>query len=566
MATTITVRRRRRQQQPPTPPPTAPQPTRTPSPPRMLMPSAGSGGSSGTRRHGGGGGAPAPTHTDVTSGTGYGGGGGVPSGGTVITSRGPTTSPGVAAPTTVPASHAVTPARVAAAAPPAAGEVLARVLQGSPVSGTVLARVLNGLVPNSFNRYLPYEAKLSKRFDVPLPVLLGDINQESHFDAGANSGQAGGITQFTPETAQSYGVKFGTTPSAIKSQLRGQADLLATAKKENGSLRAALGSYYGSSSAILPATTNVRGRAIPSATYPEQILAQAQPYKRALKGVSLGDAGGKSGGPYVSPFSKSKSFTQSRTDEGVDYTGTGAISAIGKAKYLGVGQGPGWASGGGGGSGYGVNYELLKGPKKGKDVFLYEGIAPAGPKLTPGDIIRKGQTIASFTPGGSIEMGWSDPSGAPIAQPNYSEGDVTGAGRRFQRFASKLGAASAPGDAGISGSGSGSPISGGAFVGGGGGAGALGSAVGSSSLTQALSGASVSQQRQIITQLIGGTAGGGGGGGGPYGTSLLQALLPQSPRPGGLANQQDSSQQDPSGALAQALGVPGRPRRRLPGR
>jgi hypothetical protein len=562
MATTITVRRRRRQQQPPTPPPTAPQPTRTPSPPRMLMPSAGSGGSSGTRRHGGGGGAPAPTHTDVTSGTGYGGGGGVPSGGTVITSRGPTTSPGVAAPTTVPASHAVTPARVAAAAPPAAGEVLARVLQGSPVSGTVLARVLNGLVPNSFNRYLPYEAKLSKRFDVPLPVLLGDINQESHFDAGANSGQAGGITQFTPETAQSYGVKFGTTPSAIKSQLRGQADLLATAKKENGSLRAALGSYYGSGTDILPATTNVRGRAIPSATYPEQILAQAQPYKRALKGVGSATSGGGKSMAVPTFFRWGGGIRRAAPMMGVD-PGTGP-SARSARRSISARAAPGWPAG----AGPAATASSTSSSRDRRRARTFTPMrASAGPGLARGDVLRKGsrsrrQPPTSRRASRGRAAGFQPTAVAPVSRRSRPTTRTlrrrSGSPQVRQPASGRTTRATRSGVRGGS--------FGGTFAGGGGGAGALGSALGSSSLTQALSGASVSQQRQIITQLIGGTAGGGGGGGGPYGTSLLQALLPQSPRPGGLANQQDSSQQDPSGALAQALGVPGRPRRRLPGR
>lgn len=185
----------------------------------------------------------------------------------------------------------------------------------------------------------------------------------------------------------------------------------------------------------------------------DQVAAQARPVVKAFtKGLK------QPTGPYVSPFTKA-SFTQSRTDEGVDYTGQGQIGAIGKARYLGQGQGPGWASGGGGGSGYGVVYHLLKGPHKGQNVFLYEGIAAAGKSLSPGDTIKKGQTIASFVPGGSIEMGLSDKSGAPLAQSTYSEGDVTSQGVQFQKILSKLGAASKPGAAGISGTGA-VPVSG----------------------------------------------------------------------------------------------------------
>lgn len=194
----------------------------------------------------------------------------------------------------------------------------------------------------------------------------------------------------------------------------------------------------------------------------KRVLGKAKEQKLIKVGKARATSGGGGGSAakkaYANPFKKSGSYTQSRTDEGVDYTGTGAISAIGKGKYIGQGQGPGWASGGGGGSGYGVVYKLTSGPRKGAKVFLYEGISPAGKPLHPGDKIKKGQTIAAFTPGGSIEMGYSDRSGAPVNQSTYNEGDVTKGGVRFQKLLHSVGAASAPGATAISGSGSGATV------------------------------------------------------------------------------------------------------------
>lgn len=401
----------------------------------MLMPSGGSGGSSGTR--GGGGGSynpPPPTHIQPHINAGP----GPPSSISVRTPSGSRVS--TAIPASVPAGNARVPQRLAAL-----------VSLKPPNSSTTGLAPLLQLIPNAFHPYVPDVLAAAQRYNVQPSVLFGLLGIESKFgtDPATFSGSiagAQGVSQFMPGTASSirgpgvrHGVNVADNPKAIRTQIFGAANLLTSLGVQKDTVRA-LAAY----NAGPAAPTSAAG------TYPQDVLNMAKQFAVADK---IAQSGGSSG-PYVSPFAKSKSFTQSRTDEGVDYTGSGLINAIGKARYLGPGQAWG-PSAGGGGTGYGVNYELLKGPKKGKDVFLYEGIAPAGPKLSPGDIIRKGQPIASFVPGGSIETGWSDASGAPIAQPTYSEGDVTQPGLHFQKFLSKSGAASPPGQAAISGSGTG---------------------------------------------------------------------------------------------------------------
>lgn len=143
--------------------------------------------------------------------------------------------------------------------------------------------------------------------------------------------------------------------------------------------------------------------------------------------------------PYVNPFLHSKSAIQTRTDQGVDYYGEGAISAIGKAEIVSTGSN--WPGGGG------VVYKLLTGPKAGRHVFVYEGVNAT---VQPGDVVQRGQQIATFAPGGSIEMGWASPTGQtaavaqgqPIAPESSSQGGhFSPAGAHFQDFLHAVGGA-----------------------------------------------------------------------------------------------------------------------------
>jgi hypothetical protein len=133
--------------------------------------------------------------------------------------------------------------------------------------------------------------------------------------------------------------------------------------------------------------------------------------------------------PYVSPF---LSASEGRTDEGVDFTGVGPIEAIGDAKILRIGA-PGWPEGGG------VLYQLLNGPRAGQVIYVYEGVAPT---VKAGEHVAAGGQIATFVKGGSIEIGFADPSGAPLAHGIYREGDVTEWGRVMRAFLDEIGGSS----------------------------------------------------------------------------------------------------------------------------
>jgi murein DD-endopeptidase MepM/ murein hydrolase activator NlpD len=132
---------------------------------------------------------------------------------------------------------------------------------------------------------------------------------------------------------------------------------------------------------------------------------------------------------YVSPF---LSATTGRIDQGVDFTGTGPIAAVGDAEILATGA-PGWPEGGG------VLYKLLSGQRAGQVIFVYEGVQAT---VHAGQHVSAGEQIATFVPGGSIEMGFADAAGVPLSHAEYSEGVETVWGREMASFLTGIGGAS----------------------------------------------------------------------------------------------------------------------------
>ncbi len=131
-------------------------------------------------------------------------------------------------------------------------------------------------------------------------------------------------------------------------------------------------------------------------------------------------------GSYVSPFLHA---TTGRIDQGVDFTGTGPIAAIGDARILQTGA-PGWPEGGG------VLYQLLDGPRAGQVIYVFEGVEAT---VRPGQQVSAGEQIGLFVPGGSIEIGFADASGVPLSHASYREGDETYWGGVMAEFLSSLG-------------------------------------------------------------------------------------------------------------------------------
>jgi murein DD-endopeptidase MepM/ murein hydrolase activator NlpD len=132
---------------------------------------------------------------------------------------------------------------------------------------------------------------------------------------------------------------------------------------------------------------------------------------------------------YVSPF---LSATTGRIDEGVDFTGIGPIVAVGDAEIISVGA-PGWPEGGG------VLYKLLSGSRAGQIIFVYEGVDAT---VHAGQHVAAGDQIATFRPGGSIEMGFANADGVPLSHDEYVEGKETQWGKEMAAFLASIGGAS----------------------------------------------------------------------------------------------------------------------------
>ena len=135
---------------------------------------------------------------------------------------------------------------------------------------------------------------------------------------------------------------------------------------------------------------------------------------------------------YVAPFTLTSAL--GRTDQGVDYnlTAGAPILAIGKSKVIGII--PNWFKG----QPF-VWLQLLDGPQAGRYYYVAEQIVP---KVTAGQIVQAGQTIATFAAHGTgDEIGWATASGQTLARATtgYTEGQATTAGSSFRAFLSSLG-------------------------------------------------------------------------------------------------------------------------------
>jgi cell wall-associated NlpC family hydrolase len=93
----------------------------------------------------------------------------------------------------------------------------------------------------------PLVKQAAKQYGLKPSLLMAQIKQESGFNpAAVSSAGAQGLSQFIPSTAQSYGVQYGTSPKAVRSQIEGQAHYMSDLVRQNGgSYTAALNSYLG---------------------------------------------------------------------------------------------------------------------------------------------------------------------------------------------------------------------------------------------------------------------------------------------------------------------------------
>jgi hypothetical protein len=188
--------------------------------------------------------------------------------------------------------------------------------------------------------------------------------------------------------------------------------------------------------AYLPYATAYNGTGPAAQAYAARVIADAHSYQGSgqtvFAGGTTGCAAAVSSAGYVNPFAHAQ-VAPSRIDQGVDYGGSGPISALGPGRVVlvsttdsGWGNGDGW-----------VSYQLTGGSYAGDYVYVAEGITPT---VRQGQPVAAGQQIGTFN-GHSSEIGFALGQGdLALAHSVYHEGADTAAGRAMNALLVSLGA------------------------------------------------------------------------------------------------------------------------------
>jgi hypothetical protein len=190
--------------------------------------------------------------------------------------------------------------------------------------------------------------------------------------------------------------------------------------------------------AYLPYATTYNGTGPAAQAYAARVIVDAHSYQGSgqtvFAGATTGCSASVSSAGYVNPFAHAQ-VTASRIDQGVDYSGTGPIDALGPGRVVlvsttdsGWGNGDGW-----------VSYQLTRGAYAGDYVYVAEGITPIVHQDQP---IAAGQQIGTFN-GHSIEIGFAlGQRDLALAHTVYHEGADTAGGRAMDALLVSLGAPS----------------------------------------------------------------------------------------------------------------------------
>lgn len=138
---------------------------------------------------------------------------------------------------------------------------------------------------------------------------------------------------------------------------------------------------------------------------------------------------------YQFPLRDVRGLGWGRIDEGVDFTGSGPIYAVGPGKVVNASLHTGWGPPAGPAPGGWVSYVLTSGAKKGMAVYTAEGVYP---RIRTGQTVDASTQIANMVAG--IETGWAVTSGADeaLAHGHYTEGHATPEGNSFNAFLKSL--------------------------------------------------------------------------------------------------------------------------------
>ena len=147
---------------------------------------------------------------------------------------------------------------------------------------------------------------------------------------------------------------------------------------------------------------------------------------------------------YRNPLRSVSGLVPERIDEGVDFSGSGPVYALGDAVITNATD----TSGGWPGGGW-ITYQLTDGPDAGLMVYLAEDVTPA---VQVGQQVTASTVIANMFDGGDgIEFGWAEPSGLSAESQLPEAGGINGAGPfptkvgvSFDELLRSLGAPAAP--------------------------------------------------------------------------------------------------------------------------
>jgi hypothetical protein len=157
--------------------------------------------------------------------------------------------------------------------------------------------------------------------------------------------------------------------------------------------------------------------------------------ERGLCRPAVGTAG------YANPLTAAQ-VRPERIDQGVDYAGSGTLTAIGAGRvtYVGTSE-TGWP-------GAFIEYRLLRGADAGCYVYYAEGVTPA-PGLHAGETVDAGEALATIIRGypTGTEIGWAAGSGTKTyaaATGGWTSGEdqdnvASAAGQSFSALIGALG-------------------------------------------------------------------------------------------------------------------------------
>jgi hypothetical protein len=148
---------------------------------------------------------------------------------------------------------------------------------------------------------------------------------------------------------------------------------------------------------------------------------------------------------YLNPLRAVRNLVPERVDEGVDFSGTGPVYALGDAVITNAkfGYDTGWPGGGW------ITYRLTAGPGAGLMVYVAEDITPA---VTAGEHVSSSTVVGNMFEGGDgIETGWAEPSGLTAESQLPAAGSIGGygpfpttVGLNFEELLLALGVPAAP--------------------------------------------------------------------------------------------------------------------------